>query len=131
MRPTMLKITITVTPSERRITLSGKLIGAWIQELRKVWEECRTQAPSRKIVCDLNDVIQIEESANSLLIEMTAEGAELVSHGTLNGWLIQSLKDGKSHVWTRVVPQQSGIGYSVDLNRRLVTTIAEGAVSAE
>jgi ABC-type transporter Mla MlaB component len=127
----MLKITITDTPSERRITLSGKLTGAWIQELRKVWEECRAQAPTRKTVCDLNDVIQIEESANSLLIEMMAEGTELVSHGTLNGWLIQSLKDGKSHVWTRVVPQQSGIGYSVDLNRRLVTTVAEGAVSAE
>ena len=127
----MLKITITDTPSGRRITLSGKLIGFWIQELRKVWEQCRAQAHTRKIICDLNDVIQIEESADPLLIEMMAEGAELVSHGILNGWLIQALKDGKSQVWTRVVPQQSGIGYSVDMKQRLLTTVAEGAVSAE
>ena len=127
----MLKITITDTPLEWRITLSGKLTGPWIQELRRVWEQCRAKTPARKVICDLNDVIHIEESANPLLIEMMAEGTELVSHGLLNGWLIQALKDGKSHVRTRVVPQESGIGYSVDLKERLVTTVAEGAVSAE
>jgi hypothetical protein len=126
----MLTITITDTPTEQRITLSGKLIGPWIQELRRVWEQCRTQAVGRKIVFDLNDVIHIEESANSLLTEMMADGAELVSDGGLNGWLIQALKDCKSHVWTRVVPHKSGIGYSVDVKHRLVTTVAQGMVSA-
>ncbi len=126
----MLKITITETPSERRITLSGKLVGPWIQELRRIWEQGRPQAPARKIICDLNDVIQIEESANPLLTEMMAEGTELASDGGLNGWLIQALKDGKSHVWTRVVPHKSGIGFSVDVDQRLVTTVAEGTVSA-
>jgi hypothetical protein len=48
----------------------------------------------------------------------------------LNGWLIQALKDSKSHVWTRVIPHKSGIGYSVDVKQRLVTTVAEGMVSA-
>ncbi|HUJ81183.1 MAG TPA: hypothetical protein VLW83_04835, partial [Candidatus Acidoferrales bacterium] len=66
---------------------------------------------------------------NSLLNEMMAEGTELVSDGSLNGWLIQALRDGKSHVWTRVVPDKSGIGYSVDVKLRLVTTVAEGVVS--
>ena len=126
----MLKITITDTPSERRLTLSGTLSGPGIEELRGTWEEARSQAPIRLIVCDLNYVIEIDESANSLLMEMMAEGAELVSDGALNGWLIQALKDGRSHVWTKVVPHKSGIGYSVDLDQRLVTTIAEGAISA-
>jgi ABC-type transporter Mla MlaB component len=125
----MLKFTITDTPTEQRITLSGKLIGPWVQELRRVWEQCRSQAAGRKVVCDLNNVIQIEESANSLLNEMMAEGTELVSDGSLNGWLIQALRDGKSHVWTRVVPDKSGIGYSVDVKLRLVTAVAEGVVS--
>jgi len=126
----MLKVTIKETPSEYHLTLSGKLIGPSVQELRKIWEQCRAQAPTRKVTCDLNRVIEIEKSANLLLIEMMAEGAELVSHGLVNGWLIQALKDGKSHVWTRVVPRQSGIGYSVDVQQRLVSTVAEGAVSA-
>jgi len=126
----MLKVTITDTPSEWRITLSGKLIGPWMQELRRVWEQCRAQAPARKIVCDLNYVIQIDDSANPLLIEMMAEGAELLSDGGLNGWLIQALKDGRSHVWTRVALHKSGIGHSVDAEQRLVTTVAEGTVSA-
>jgi len=125
----MLKFTITDTPTEQRITLSGKLIGPWVLELRRVWEQYRSQAAGRKVVCDLNNVIQIEESANSLLNEMMAEGTELVSDGSLNGWLIQALRDGKSHVWTRVVPDKSGIGYSVDVKLRLVTTVAEGVVS--
>jgi hypothetical protein len=125
----MLKITITDTPTEQRITLSGKLVGPWIQELRRVWEQCRSGSAGRKLIFDLNDVIHIEESANSLLSEMMAEGTELVSDGGLNGWLIQALKDGKSHVWTRVVPHKSGIGYSVDAKQRLVTTVAEGMVS--
>ena len=125
----MLKFTITDTPTEQRITLSGKLIGPWVLELRRVWEQYRSQAAGRKVVCDLNNVIQIEESANSLLNEMMAEGTELVSDGSLNGWLIQALRDGKSHVWTRVVPDKSGIGHSVDVKLRLVTTVAEGVVS--
>jgi len=126
----MLKITITDTPTEQRITLSGKLIGPAIQELRRVWEQCRSQAAGRKLICDLNDVIHIEESTNSLLTEMMADETELVSDGGLNGWLIQALKDGKGHVWTRVVPHKSGIGYSVDLKQRLMTTVAEGTISA-
>jgi hypothetical protein len=125
----MLKITITDTPTEQRMTLSGKLAGASIQELRRVWEQCRSQAAGRKLICDLNDVIQIEEIADSLLIDMMTEGTELLSDGGLNGWLIQALRDGKSHVWTRVVPHKSGIGYSVDAKQRLVTTFAEGMVS--
>ena len=126
----MLKITITDTPSERLITLSGQLSGSGIEELRSLWEQERSQTPARRIVCDLNYVIEIDQTANSLLIEMMAEGTELVSDGALNGWLIQALKDGRSHVWTKVVPHKSGIGYSVDLNQRLVSTIAEGAISA-
>ena len=126
----MLKITIADTPMEQRITLSGNLTGTWIEDLRRAWEKCRPQAAGRKIVCDLNDVIHIDESANSLLSEMMIGEAELVSDGGLNGWLIQALKDGKSHVWTRIVPHKSGLGYSVDLKQRLVTAVAEGMVSA-
>ena len=126
----MLKVTITDTPTEQRIALSGTLEGHSIQELRRVWEQCRSQAAGRKVICDLNDVIQIEESANELLTEMMAQDTELVSNGGLNGWLIQALKDGKSHVWTRIVPHKSGIAYSVDVKQRLVTVVAEGAVSA-
>jgi ABC-type transporter Mla MlaB component len=129
-RKPVLKFAITDTPTERRITASGKLTGPWIEELRRVWERCRSQLPVRKIVCDLNDVIHIEESAHSLLIEMMSEGTELVSHGAFNGWLIQALRDGKSHIRTRVIPYKSGIGYSVDLKQRLVTAVVEGTVSA-
>jgi len=126
----MLKVTITDTPTAQRIALNGTLEGHSIQQLRRVWEECRSQASGRKIICDLNDVIQIEEGANSLLTEMMAQDTELVSDGGLNGWLIQALKDGKSHVWTRIVPHKSGIAYSVDVKQRLVTAVAEGVVSA-
>jgi hypothetical protein len=65
-----------------------------------------------------------------LLVEMMSEGTELVSNGVLNGWLIQALSDGKSHVRTRINSYKSGIGYSVDLEQRLVKTVIEGTITA-
>jgi len=126
----MLKITIVDTPTERRIVLSGKLMGPWIEELQRVWQQSRSEPGARQLFVDLNDVIHIEESANSLLVEMISGGTELAAKGLLNSWLIQALKKGKRNVSIRVVPQKSRIVYRVDFACGLMTTIAEGTVSS-
>lgn len=126
----MLKISIVDTPTERRLILVGRLIGPWILELQKIWEQSRFEIGTRKTICDLTDVIQIDESANALLLNMMKQGTELRAKGLLNDWLIQGLKEGKSHVSTRVVPNKIGIAHSVDLERREVRTLAEGTVTA-
>jgi len=126
----MLKITIIDTPTEHRIALVGKLVGPWIRELEKVWEQARQQLGNRRSVVDLNDVTLIDGSADSLLLTMLKQGAELVANSMQNRWLIQALKEGKTQVSVRtLLPNGIGLFHTVDVENRKVTTIAEGTIT--
>jgi hypothetical protein len=128
----MLKITVVDTPSERRLVLYGKLMGPWIGELQKVWENLRQQLGTRRPIVDLNDVTLIDESADHLLAAMLEQGAELLASGVANRWLIEALKAGKTRVAMRVLrPPSATLSHTVDAERNEVTTIAEGTVTLE
>lgn len=99
----MLKISIIDTPTEHRIVLAGKLVGPWIRELEKVWEQDHPQLGNRRCVVDLNDVTLIDGSAYGLLRIMLKQGAELVANGMQNRWLIGALKNGKTRISVRAV----------------------------
>jgi len=126
----MLKISIVDTPAEHRIVLVGKLVGPWIRELQKVWEQAPPQLGNRTCVVDLNDVTLIDGSADSLLLTILKQGAELVANSTQNRWLIQALKDEKARVPVRT-PRSNNLGLSrtVDVESKKVTTVAEGTVT--
>ena len=126
----MLKISIAETPTEQRLVLHGKLVGPWIDELRKVWHELHEQRGNRCPVVDLNDVTLIDDQADSLLATMLEQGAELVATGVANRWLIQALKEGKTRVAVRALrPNTAGLSLTFDPDRKEVTTIAEGTVT--
>jgi anti-anti-sigma regulatory factor len=99
----MLKISTLDTPTEHRIVLVGKLVGPWIRELQKVWEQDHPQLGNRRCVVDLNDVTLIDGSADGLLLAMSKQGAELVARNMENRWLIQALKNGKTRVYVRTL----------------------------
>ena len=92
----MLRITIVDSPNEQRLVLYGKLVGPWIGELKRVWENLRQQLGNRRSVVDLNEVTPIDDSADQLLAAMLEQGAELIARGTANPWLIQAIKAGKN-----------------------------------
>ena len=126
----MLKITSVDTPTEHKIVLVGKLVGPWIGELERVWEESRQQLGNRRPVVDLNDVTLIDDGADDLLATMLKQGAELVSNGMVNRWLIQALKEGKTRVSVRALrPNTACLTHTVNPDRKEVTTIAEGTVT--
>jgi hypothetical protein len=128
----MLKITVVETPTEQRLVLHGKLVGAWIGELQRVWEHLRQQLGNRSPVVDLNDVTLIDDSADPLLAGMLEHGAELVASGVANRWLIQALKAGKTRVAVRTLrPHLAALSHTVDVERNEVTTIAEGTVTLQ
>jgi hypothetical protein len=127
----MLKISVVETPAERRILLFGKLVGLWIGELQSAWERSRQQLGSRKLVIDLNDVTSIDHAAETLLDTIIKHGAELVASCTVNRWLIQTLKEGKTPAAATLLRPAR-----IDRDRRppegereQVTTIAEGIVT--
>ncbi len=125
-----MKITIIDTPTEQRLVLHGKLVGPWIEELGRVWQQLREELANRSPVVDLNDVTLIDDDADSLLATMLEQGAELVATGVANRWLIQALKEGKTRVAVRALrPNMAGLSHSIDPDRKEVTTIAEGTVT--
>ena len=125
----MLKISIVDTPTEHRIVLIGKLVGPWIRELQKVWDQAQPQLGNRRCVVNMNDVTLIDGNADGLLLTMSKQGAELVANNMQNRWLIKALKNGKPRVSVRTLrPNNLGFSCNVDAVSR-VTTIAEGTVT--
>ena len=128
----MLRITVVDSPTEQRLVLYGKLVGPWIGELQRVWENLRQQLGNRRSVIDLNEVTLIEDSADRLLATMLEQGAELVARGTANRWLIQAMKAGKTRLAVRALrPRAAVFSHTVDIEPSEVTTIAEGTVTLD
>jgi len=105
----MLKITLVDTPGEQKIVLSGTLVGPWIGELQKLWEDSRHQLGDRRCVVDLNDVTVIDQTAHALLATVVNDGAELVASGMVNRWLIEALKEERTQVSIKALRQTRGL----------------------
>jgi len=104
----MLKITLVDTADEQKFVLSGTLVGPWIGELQKLWEDSRQQLGERRCVVDLDEVTLIDQTAHALLATMVNDGAELVASGMLNRWLIEALKQERRQVSIKALRQTRG-----------------------
>src|SRR5271154_5491848 len=128
----MLRITIVDSPIEQRLVLYGKLVGPWIGELQRVWENLRQQLGNRRSVIDLNEVTLIDDSADQLLATMLERGAGLAARSMANRWLIQALKAGKTRLAVRSLrPRVAVFSHTLDTGRSEGTTIAEGTATLE
>src|SRR5271155_6249265 len=105
----MLRITIVDSPTEQRLALYGKLVGPWIVELQRVWENLRQQLGNRRSVIDLDEVTLIDDSADQLLATMLEQGAELAARSMANRWLIQALKAGKTRLAVRSLGPRAAV----------------------
>jgi anti-anti-sigma regulatory factor len=74
----MLKITLEDSSRELRFRLEGKLAGAWVGELRQVWQTAASTTVGRSTVVDLTDVDFVDESGQMLLSDMHHNGVGLV-----------------------------------------------------
>ena len=77
----MLRITVHETPTEKRWILQGRLVGLWVSELRRAWEETHRTDSNRKCVVDLNDVTSIDKNGERLLRVMSKHGAQFIATG--------------------------------------------------
>jgi len=105
----MLKITLVDTPAEQRILLSGTLVGPWIGELQKLWEDSRQHLGDRRCMVDLGEVTLIDQTAHALLATMVNDGAELIASGMVNRWLIEALKEERTQVSIKALRQIRGL----------------------
>ena len=77
----MLKITRTETPGEEKWILQGRLVGLWVNELRRCWKKTHRTGDNLKCIVDLNEVTFIDKKGERLLQTMSTEGAQFIASG--------------------------------------------------
>jgi hypothetical protein len=84
--------------------LEGRLIGPWVEELRRYWRQVLASSGSGFVV-DLTGITFIDGTAKALLTEMKREGAELVASGCCNKSIVEDI----GHSAEATPAKQSGL----------------------
>lgn len=95
----MLRITLVSQSSPLMLSLvclEGKLIGPWVSELERSWEELRREAPQRPVAVELSDVTYVSPEGKALLESMWRQGAKLESRSLLTRFLLKQIR-GRSN----------------------------------
>ena len=79
----MLRIYIHDEVPVTSIVVEGKLVGPWVKELEKCWNNLVTAHPLRSLLVDLVHVTFIDSDGRALLTRMRRKGARLLSSGVL------------------------------------------------
>lgn len=72
----MLRITWDQESSPPRLRLHGRVSGAWVEELERIWGQMKGNG-SNPIIVDLTDVTLVGREGRRLLVDMARQGAEL------------------------------------------------------
>ena len=87
----MLKISITETPSYRRLLIEGKLIAPWAAELKRAWREAAADLNGRELLIDVKDLTAISEDGENVVLELMKEGARFRSSGVFTKQVLKRL----------------------------------------
>ena len=88
----MLKITIQNLAPITSFVLEGKLVGPWVQELEKCWEEALAADSSRAVLVNLAAVTFIDSEGRALLARMRRQDARLLSTGVLINAIVAEIE---------------------------------------
>jgi hypothetical protein len=88
----MLKITTHRSDDSTRITLEGRLVGPWIEELQRCWREAEQTAAGRRLIVDLTGVTFVEQEGKALLTRIYQAGAELIASGCCMRSIVEDAK---------------------------------------
>jgi len=87
---------ITDAPFEQTWVLQGKLCGEWVADLRRQWDEKRSERRGRKCVVNLEDVTCVDPGGEELLRDIVREGAQFIASRAYMKHVVQSLNSGNS-----------------------------------
>ena len=71
----MMRITRQQDSETITLKIEGCLAGEWVNEMKRCWDEVKTDARHRAIRIDLTDVTFIDVAGRGLLAQMFASGA--------------------------------------------------------
>lgn len=87
----MLKITVDETETPIHIRLEGKLAGAYVDELERVWNALRERPNFQGCVIDLKEATCISREGKELLHKMHVAGSQLAAKDCLNQAVIKQI----------------------------------------
>lgn len=75
----MLRITRDGDSASQTLRLEGRLVGAWVEVLRKTWNESIAPVDGHKVSVDLGEVSFADQEGRTLLLELRRNGAALTN----------------------------------------------------
>ncbi|HMY71387.1 MAG TPA: hypothetical protein PLD20_16485 [Blastocatellia bacterium] len=85
----MLRITIHNEDAATRLQVEGKLVGAWVEELKVCWQSLASSG--RALLVDLSALTLIDADGKALLAEMHRQGARLAAIGLMTQAIIEEI----------------------------------------
>ena len=92
----MLRITVRQDVRSIAVLVEGKLMGDWVDELRKVWSGIRWMKSSEGAIVDLTAILGVDAAGRSLLTEIYSSGGVLIGTGLLARGLISEITGAAS-----------------------------------
>lgn len=87
----MMKITADNNGEVMTFRLEGALMGEWISELMRCWQQSMTSHQRPRLRVDLTGVTYVSEAGKELLAAMYRGGAELAAAGVLMKALVEEI----------------------------------------
>ena len=103
----MMRITRQQDGETITLKIEGCLAGEWVNEMKRCWDEVKTDARHRAIRIDLTDVTFIDVAGRSLLAQIFASGAIAGAANVMTKAVVEQLT-GKAQVNQSGQPRQSG-----------------------
>ena len=97
----MLRVTRHDAPESTRLTLEGRLIGAWVAEADGAWRDALAASRHLPIIVNLCDVSAVDSAGRELLRRMRENGAVFAARGCAMRELVREIEreiaDGEVH----------------------------------
>ena len=88
----MLRIHIHQRDGATSFTLEGRLIGPWVKELEKCWQDAISAEPQSSILVNLATVSFVDSEGKELLTRMRRRRVRLASSGILMNAIVDQIE---------------------------------------
>ena len=88
----MFKITTIDNQAQSVLLLEGSLVGPWLPELQRTWDETRQTHEGAILIVDLTNLTIVSQHGENILFQMMSEGARIVGRSFLAREVLKQLE---------------------------------------
>jgi hypothetical protein len=90
-RGTLLRISVVQDRNAVCFLLEGRLVGPWVDELRRVWQQGAGSGNGSQLTVDLRGLTAMDTRGQRLLEELLQHGATLRCSDVMNQYLVEQM----------------------------------------